>query len=80
MFRSKQLNLNGLQLRGDQPITPRTGLFLKYKGLKASQSGGFVTLESAAPGGGMALDAKFRADVAEFHQNKDAFVAKHKLK
>jgi hypothetical protein len=78
MMRSKTLNLNGLQLSGEQPVSPRTNAFLKQHDLKAEQKDGYVSLGGV--NGGFCLDGKFRQDVQEFNTDKDAYVKKHQLK
>lgn len=42
MMKMKHFNLNGLELDGSEPITPRTRTFLISKGIKAEQKDGYV--------------------------------------
>ncbi len=42
MLRSKHLNLNGLELDGTDPITPRTREFIIHKGIQAEQKDGYI--------------------------------------
>lgn len=44
MIHCKRLNLNGLELDGSIPITPRTQQFLFSKGLQVEQSNGKIKL------------------------------------
>ena len=43
---AKSINLNGIVLNGDAPISPRTGEFLGMHGISVSQQGGVVTVNS----------------------------------
>ena len=58
MMQARNLNLNGLDLRGDQPITPRTRNFLVQHGAQVEQNNGFLTLR-----GNMSIS---RQEVAAF--------------
>jgi len=62
MFKSKTITLNGLELRGDTPITPRTKTFLTSKGANVQQSDGFIVVN-----GSFSISA---IEVAEFQKKK----------
>lgn len=72
MFKSKQLNLNGLKLSGDKPISPRTNAFLIKHNMKVKQENGYVSLT-----GSFSLDSD---TVKEFNDDKDNYIKKHNLK
>ena len=62
MLKMQHLNLNGLELDGTTPITPRTKEFLIYKGIQAKQKDGYVMVT-----GSFSINP---AEVAEFLASK----------
>ncbi len=79
MLKARKLQLNGLELDGSKPVTPRTQQFLAQHEMKVKLEGGFVELTSTKSGAGISMGQKFSQDVAEFNNDKDRYIKKHNL-
>lgn len=62
MLNAKHLNINGLELDGTTPITPRTKQFLISKGINVEQSNGRITVT-----GGFSIN---KAEIDQFLDSK----------